>query len=61
MNFDYSEKTLALRAALERFMDERIYPNKQTYRLVVHEAENRRSTPALMHDLRAEAKAVNGL
>ncbi len=30
MNFDYSEKVLDLRARLEAFMDEHVYPNETT-------------------------------
>jgi len=58
MNFDYSEKTLALRARLETFMEAHIYPNEHTYRLMVRESDNRRATPPLMQQLRNEAKAA---
>jgi acyl-CoA dehydrogenase len=58
MNFDYSDKTLVLRAELERFMDAHVYPNEHVYRRTIQNSDNPRQTPALMSDLRAEAKAA---
>jgi len=58
MNFDYSDKTLVLRAELERFMDAHVYPNEHTYRRMVQDSDNPRQTPALMSELRAEARAA---
>lgn len=58
MNFDYSEKTLALMAQLEAFMQAHVYPIEQDY---IHEVEtnaNRWQTPSMMEDLKAKAKAA---
>ena len=58
MNFDYSEKVQGLRARLEEFMDEHIYPNEQVYHAQLEEAESRWMIPPVMEDLKAEAKAA---
>ena len=56
MNFDYSEKVRKLRAQLEEFMDERVYPNEKVYEEQLSEAESRWMIPPVMEELKAEAK-----
>ncbi len=58
MNFDHSEKVLALRARLEAFMDEHVYPNEKTYAEQLNSAEDRWTIPPVMEEMKAEAKAA---
>ena len=58
MNFDHSEKVLALRARLEAFMDEHVYPNEKTYAEQLNSAEDRWTIPPVMEELKAEARAA---
>ena len=58
MNFDYSEKVQKLRAQVESFMDEFVYPNERTYREQLEAAENRWTVPPIMEDLKKEAKGA---
>lgn len=58
MNFDYSDKTQAIIARLEAFMDEHIYPVEQEYIDAVHSAPDRWTTLPLMHELKEKAKAA---
>ena len=58
MNFDYSNKAKQLKAQLEAFMDQHIYPNETIYSEQLNSLENRFSTPPIMHQLKAEAKAA---
>lgn len=55
MNFEYSEKVQALLAQVKAFMDEHVYPNEA----LMHEQieQDRWSTPPLMEELKAKAKA----
>ena len=54
MNFDYSDKVLALIEKLSGFMDEYVYPNDEKIHQQV--AENPWSTPPLLEELKAIAK-----
>jgi acyl-CoA dehydrogenase len=58
LNFDYSEKGRRLRARLEAFMDELVYPNEKTYQEQLEAAENRWTVPPIMEELKEEAKAA---
>ena len=58
MNFDHSEKVLELRARLEAFMDEHVYPNEKTYEKQLASAESRWRIPSIMEELKAEARAA---
>jgi len=58
LNFDYSEKVQKLRAQVESFMDEFVYPNERTYREQLEAAENRWTVPPIMEDLKKEAKGA---
>ncbi|WP_395342805.1 acyl-CoA dehydrogenase family protein [Ningiella sp. W23] len=56
MNFDYSEKTLALLEQVKNFMDEHVYPVEQQYHDLVANNPNTWRTPEIMEDLKAKAK-----
>ena len=56
MNFDYSEKVRGLRARLEEFMDEHVYPNESTFEKQLQAAESRWMIPPVMEELKAVAK-----
>jgi acyl-CoA dehydrogenase len=56
LNFDYSEKVRELRARLEAFMDEHVYPNEKVFEEQLEAAENRWTVPQIMEELKAEAK-----
>jgi acyl-CoA dehydrogenase len=58
LNFDYSEKVQELRARLEAFVDEHVYPNEKTYAEQLDAAENRWTVPQIMEELKAEARAA---
>jgi acyl-CoA dehydrogenase len=58
LNFDYSEKVQRLRAQLEAFMDELVYPNEGTFKEQLDAAENRWTVPPIMEELKKEAKAA---
>lgn len=55
MNFEYSEKVEQLLNQVKQFMDENVYPNEQ----LMHEQmeQDKWSTPPLMEELKAKAKA----
>jgi succinate dehydrogenase/fumarate reductase flavoprotein subunit len=55
VNFDYSEKVQDLRAELERFMDEHVYPNEKTYEEQHAAFEDRWSIPPIMEELKEKA------
>ncbi|MDP8899733.1 MAG: acyl-CoA dehydrogenase family protein [Actinomycetota bacterium] len=57
MNFDHTEKVLELRGQLESFMEELVYPNEGTFHEQVGSSEDRWSTPPIMEELKAEARA----
>jgi alkylation response protein AidB-like acyl-CoA dehydrogenase len=56
MNFDHSEKTKALMAKLEAFMQEHVYPIEQAYIEAVETSENRWRTPEMMEQLKQKAR-----
>ena len=56
MNFDHSEKVRGLRAELEEFMEERVYPAEKTFGEQLAAAESRWMVPPVMEELKAEAK-----
>ena len=56
MNFDYSKKVQRLRAQLEAFMDELVYPNEKTYREQLDAAQNRWTVPPIVEELKKEAR-----
>ena len=58
MNFDYSEKVQRLRAQLNDFMDEFIYPNEKTYREQLEAAQSRWMVPPIMEELKKEARGA---
>jgi acyl-CoA dehydrogenase len=58
LNFDYSEKVQKLRARLEAFMDELVYPNEKTYQEQLEAAEDRWTVPPIMEELKKEAKST---
>jgi len=55
MDFEYSEKVKELMARVSAFMDEHVYPVEAKMHQQV--AQNQWSTPALMEELKAKAKA----
>ncbi|REL35581.1 acyl-CoA dehydrogenase family protein [Thalassotalea euphylliae] len=55
MNFEYSEKVEGLLNQLRAFMDEFVYPNENSMNKQI--AEHQWSTPPLMEELKAKAKA----
>lgn len=57
MHFDYSEKVLALRETLTQFMEAHVYPVEQDYHHYLSTADNPWTTPPLMQELKAKAKA----
>ncbi|MDT0594075.1 acyl-CoA dehydrogenase family protein [Glaciecola petra] len=56
MNFDHSEKSLALMEKLNKFMQEEIYPVESEYHDLVASNSNTWETPALMHSLKEKAR-----
>ena len=58
MNFDYSEKVRRLRARLEAFMDEHVYPNEKTYKEQLEAAGDRWTVPPIMEELKTEARGA---
>ncbi len=58
MNFDYSEKVQKLRAQVESFMDEFVYPNEKTFKEQLEAAENRWTVPQIMEELKKEARVA---
>ncbi len=58
MNFDYSEEVQRLRAQLEAFMEELVYPNERTYQKQLAAVENRWTVPPIMEELKKEAKGA---
>ena len=58
MDFEYPEKVRELRARLEAFMEEFVYPNERTFREQLDAAGSRWTVPRIMEELKAEAKAA---
>jgi acyl-CoA dehydrogenase len=59
LNFDYSEKVQGLRARLEAFMDELVYPNEKTYQEQLGAAESRWTVLPIMEELKTQAKEAS--
>ena len=59
MRFELSDRATGLRAELEAFMQEHVYPVEQLYYEQVETAENRWSTPPLMVQLKIKARAAS--
>jgi acyl-CoA dehydrogenase len=57
LDFDYSEKVQGLRARLEAFMDEFVYPNERTFREQLQAAGGRWTVPPVMEELKEKARA----
>ena len=57
MDFDYSDKVLELKAKLEAFMDENVYPNEKTFEEQLAAADSRWTVPPIMEDLKSRAKS----
>src|SRR5215210_1044885 len=58
MDFDYSEKVQKLRAELNEFMEEHVYPNEKTYQEQLAASEERWSVPPIMEELKEKARAA---
>ena len=57
MDFDYSDKVLELKAQLESFIDEHVYPNEKTFEEQLAAAESRWTVPPIMEELKSKAKS----
>ncbi len=61
MDFEYSAKTNELRARVQQFMDDHVYPNEPTYKqqLADNTAAGKRWTPLpIIEDLKVKARAA---
>ncbi|MBT8062669.1 MAG: acyl-CoA dehydrogenase family protein, partial [Gammaproteobacteria bacterium] len=56
MDFSYSARAQELIGRLEAFMDQHIYPNEQTFRQQVTQAEDRWQAPPVLQQLRGLAR-----
>ncbi|MGI9414764.1 MAG: acyl-CoA dehydrogenase family protein, partial [Hyphomicrobiales bacterium] len=56
MDFDYSDKVKQLRAKVQSFMNDVVYPNEQTYHEQFEAQSDRWQTPGIMEDMKAEAR-----
>jgi len=58
MEFEHSERIKALMAKLQKFMDDHVYPNEQTYAdQMTAFGDNRWQVPKILDELKAKAKA----
>ncbi len=57
MNTRLSDKAVALRDLLQKFMDEEIYPVEKEYAHYMHTTDNPWATPPLMQELKVKARA----
>src|SRR3546814_14831584 len=57
MDLTLTPRAKALKAKLEAFMDELVYPNEETFDRQLDEQPTRWQTPQILDDLKAEAKA----
>ncbi|MDO9458682.1 MAG: acyl-CoA dehydrogenase, partial [Alphaproteobacteria bacterium] len=58
MDFEHSERTKGLMEKLQKFMDDHIYPNEQTFADQMEAfGVNRWQTPQIIEDLKVKAKA----
>jgi acyl-CoA dehydrogenase len=58
MDFEYSPRTLELKARLEAFMDDYVYPNEQVFYDQLDVGETRWQVVPIMEELKAKAKAA---
>ncbi len=56
MDFTHSAKVIELKAQLEAFMDEHVYPNEAEYDAYTRDHNNLWTQPPLMEDLKAKAR-----
>lgn len=56
MDFELSQRCLDLKAQVESFMDELVYPNEETFEAQLDSQGTRWQTPQIVDDLKAEAK-----
>lgn len=57
MNFEQSEKSKAWMARVQKFMDENIYPNIETYEAQSRSIDRWTEIPAIFEELKAKARA----
>jgi acyl-CoA dehydrogenase len=55
--FEHTEKTQALMARVQAFMDEHVYPNLETYQRQEHEGERWKAVP-IVDELKVKARAA---
>ena len=58
MDFEYSPRTLELKARVEAFMDDNVYPNEQRFYDQLDEGETRWQVSPIMEELKAKARAA---
>ena len=56
MDFSYNDRTRALMAQLETFMDEHIIPNDEVYKNAIQQSDDPWQVPTLMEGLKAKAR-----
>ena len=57
MDFEYSGRTKELKARVEVFMDEHIYPSERVYYDQVYQSDNRWIEPPILEELKENAQA----
>ena len=57
MDFEYSDRTKELKARVEVFMDEHIYPSERVYYDQVYQSDNRWIEPPILEELKENAQA----
>ncbi len=57
MDFEYSGRTKELKARVEVFMDEHIYPSERVYYDQVYQSDNRWIEPPILEELKENARA----
>ncbi len=57
MDFEYSDRTKELKARVEVFMDEHIYPSERVYYDQVYQSDNRWIEPPILEELKENARA----
>jgi acyl-CoA dehydrogenase len=58
MEFEYSERTKKLKAEIEAFMDEYVFPNEATYYQQLDEGDTRWKPVPILDELKAKAKSA---